>query len=144
MCGVVYYSELFPNHIRSRGVSLAIATIALTDLVYLQVTTTAFEHIGWRFFLVFIIISGLGAIYLGIFLIETKGVPLEEMAAKFGDDADVAVFISDVRVDHETHEVIFEDHHHQGVAYLEPKASYPKSENVEMATKQETAKEEST
>lgn len=113
MCGVVYYSELFPNHIRSKGVALAIATLALTDLVYLQATSTAFANIGWKFFLVFIIISGLGAIYLWIFLVETKGLPLEEMAAIFGDDEDVAVFISDVNFDQETHEVVFEDHHHQ-------------------------------
>ncbi|KAF9889302.1 hypothetical protein FE257_007411 [Aspergillus nanangensis] len=96
VCGAVFYSELFPNHIRSKGCSLAVATLAITDLVYLQATTTAFTNIGWKFFLVFIIISGLGAIYLFFCLPETKGVPLEEMAAKFGDDADVAVFMADV------------------------------------------------
>jgi hypothetical protein len=52
VCGNIYFSELFPNHLRSKGVSLAIATIALSDLVYLQVATTAFEEVGWKFFLV--------------------------------------------------------------------------------------------
>jgi len=50
--GIVFFAEVFPNHIRAKGVSLAIATIALADLVYLQVTATAFANIGWRFFLV--------------------------------------------------------------------------------------------
>jgi hypothetical protein len=50
--GVVFYSELFPNHLRAKGVAMAIATIALTDLVYLQATATAFANIGWKFFLV--------------------------------------------------------------------------------------------
>ena len=50
--GVVFYSEIFPNHLRAKGVSLVIATFALTDLVYLQVTPTAFANIGWKFFLV--------------------------------------------------------------------------------------------
>ena len=36
----VFYSELFPNHIRAKGLALSIAVIALTDLVYLQVTAT--------------------------------------------------------------------------------------------------------
>ena len=57
VCGVVWYSEIFPNHIRAKGICMAIATIALTDLVYLQATATAFASIGWHFYLVFIIIS---------------------------------------------------------------------------------------
>lgn len=52
VAGVVFYSEVFPNHLRAKGVALAIATIALTDLVYLQATATAFANIGWKFFLV--------------------------------------------------------------------------------------------
>ena len=50
--GYVFYSEIWPNHLRSKGLALAVATNALTDLVYLQVTPTAFENIGWKFFLV--------------------------------------------------------------------------------------------
>jgi hypothetical protein len=62
VAGVVFYSELFPNHIRAKGVCLSMATVALTDLVYLQVTTTAFARIGWRFYLVFIVICGVGVV----------------------------------------------------------------------------------
>jgi MFS family permease len=50
--GVVFYSEIFPNHLHAKGVAMAIATIAITDLVYLQATSTAFANIGWKFFLV--------------------------------------------------------------------------------------------
>jgi hypothetical protein len=31
---------IVPNHIRAKGLALSIAVIALTDLVYLQVTAT--------------------------------------------------------------------------------------------------------
>jgi hypothetical protein len=62
VAGVVFYSELFPNHIRAKGVCLSIATVALTDLVYLQATTTAFANIKWRFYLVFIIICAVGVV----------------------------------------------------------------------------------
>jgi MFS family permease len=62
VAGVVFYSELFPNHIRAEGVCLSMATVALTDLVYLQAITTAFANIGWRFYLVFIIICGIGVV----------------------------------------------------------------------------------
>jgi hypothetical protein len=50
--GIVFYAEVFPNHLRAKGVALAICTITLADLVFLQVTATAFANVGWRFFLV--------------------------------------------------------------------------------------------
>ena len=64
VCGVVWYSEIFPNHIRAKGICMSIATIALTDLVYLQATATAFENIGWHFYLVFICITFIGKLTL--------------------------------------------------------------------------------
>lgn len=108
VAGVVFYSELFPNHIRAKGISLSIAVIALTDLVYLQATSTAFANIGWKFYLLFIIISGLGTIFVWWFLPETKNIPLEEMAKLFGDE--VAVYADDIHVDHNTHELVVEEH----------------------------------
>jgi len=110
VAGVVFYGELFPNHQRGKGLSLAVATIALTDLVYLQVTATAFANIGWKFYLVFIIISGVGAIVLYFVLPETKGIPLEEMAKIFGDEDEVVVYAADIHIDHDTHDLVVEDH----------------------------------
>ena len=52
VAGVVFYGELFPNHVRAKGLCLSTATIAITDLVYLQATATAFANIGWKFYLV--------------------------------------------------------------------------------------------
>lgn len=52
VCGVVFYSELFPNHIRAKGSALCFCSIALTDLIYLQATAEAFAKIGWKFYLV--------------------------------------------------------------------------------------------
>jgi hypothetical protein len=57
VAGVVFYGELFPNHLRAKGLALSIATIALTDLVYLQATATAFANIGWKFYLVSCLVS---------------------------------------------------------------------------------------
>jgi MFS family permease len=110
VAGVVFYSELFPNHIRAKGISLSIAVIALTDLVYLQATATAFANIGWKFYLLFIIISGIGTIFVWWFLPETKNIPLEEMAKLFGDTEDIAVFADDIHVDHNTHELVVDKH----------------------------------
>lgn len=38
--GLVMLGEIFPNHSRARGLALVIAVVALTDLVYLEVTDT--------------------------------------------------------------------------------------------------------
>ena len=48
----VYYAEVFPNHIRNKGVVLTNLVLDLSDLVYLQVTPYAFANIGWKYFLV--------------------------------------------------------------------------------------------
>lgn len=110
VAGVVFYSEIFPNHLRAKGVAMSIGVIALTDLVYLQVTDTAFHHVGWKFFLLFIIISGIGGIVAFFTLPETRGVPLEEIAAIFGDADEVMVFSEDIHIDHNTHDLVVDTH----------------------------------
>ncbi|ORY17254.1 general substrate transporter [Clohesyomyces aquaticus] len=118
VAGVVFYSELFPNHIRAKGVCLSMATVALTDLVYLQATTTAFANIGWKFYLIFIIICAGGTVLMFFVLPETKGVPLEEMAKIFGDIDDVVVFSSDLHVDHNTHQLVVAGRHGKGLEHV--------------------------
>ena len=40
---------------------------------------------------------------------ETKGLPLEEIAALFGERDQVTVFAANIHVDHTNHEVVVED-----------------------------------
>ena len=119
---------------RHKGVALSIAVIALTDLVYLQATTTAFANIGWKFYLVFIIISGLGSIVAYFYIPETKGVPLEEIAKIFGDTEDVAIYAQDIHIDHRTHEMVVEDHNNpDGLAHIATEQDKERTEHLEMA-----------
>ena len=37
---------------------------------------------------------------------ETKGVPLEELAAIFGDDDEIVVYMKDIHLDHNTHQLV--------------------------------------
>ncbi|KAJ5456132.1 uncharacterized protein N7458_003715 [Penicillium daleae] len=92
----VYYSEVFPNHLRAKGVSTAICFGALADLIYMQAASTAFANIGWKYFLVFIIIPVIGLIYVAVRFPETNGLPLEEVARLFGDQDHVMVYMEDV------------------------------------------------
>lgn len=95
---IVFYGEIFPNHIRAKGFSMAVGTKALIDLVYLEVASTALENIGWRFFLLFISIVTVGIIAMYFVLPETKGVPLEEIGAIFGDKEETVSYLEDMNM----------------------------------------------
>ena len=70
---------------------------------------TAFEKIGWKFYLCFIIPGTIGAVAMWIWFPDTNGLPLEEVAALFGDADEVAIYQRDIEVDFATHMIV--DHH---------------------------------
>ncbi|TKA74687.1 hypothetical protein B0A49_04268 [Cryomyces minteri] len=80
-----YLGELFPTHIRAKGMNLGVAGICLMNIIWLQVAPTAFIDIGWKFYLCFIIPGCISAVIIWLYFPDTWGVPLEEVAAMFGD-----------------------------------------------------------
>ena len=66
--------------------TLGMAAIALMNIMWLQAAPTAFKNIGWKFYLAFIIPGYLFAIVAYFYYPETRGLPLEEIAALFGDE----------------------------------------------------------
>jgi len=82
----VYLGEIFPTHIRAKGMALGCSAIALVNVMWQQVAPIAFDSIGWKFYLCFIIPGVLSAIVIWTFFPDTKGLALEEIAALFGDD----------------------------------------------------------
>ncbi|OQU97101.1 hypothetical protein CLAIMM_03092 [Cladophialophora immunda] len=108
------YSELFPNFMRARGLSVTIAVLALTDILYLQLAPTAFASIGWKYYLVFIILSAISVVWIYFVVPETKEIPLEEMARIFGDE--VVVYQADIHPVPNTDELVVEHHHAHGAS----------------------------
>ena len=49
---LVFFGEIYPNHMRAKGMTATLAILCLLDLVYLQVTSLAFAEVRWRYFLV--------------------------------------------------------------------------------------------
>ncbi|KAJ5263938.1 general substrate transporter [Penicillium angulare] len=84
--------EIFPTHIRSRGMSWSLAILFLSTVAYLIPAPTAFAQVGWKYYLLFILLTAIQAPLLWIMLPETKGLALEEIGDKFGDH--VAVHIT--------------------------------------------------
>ena len=48
--------------------------------------------------------------WIYLYIPETKGVPLEEIAALFGDPNEVAIFSKNIQLNRETHELIINKH----------------------------------
>ena len=53
----VYCSEIFPTHIRVKGMAWAICVFMITDIPFLETFTNGVAVIGWRYYLVFIIMA---------------------------------------------------------------------------------------
>jgi hypothetical protein len=67
----------------------------------------------------------IGVVWAFFTIPETKGVPLEELAAIFGDDDEIVVYMKDIHVDHNTHQLVVEhqrgtDEIHRVVTELHP------------------------
>ena len=78
-------SEIFPTHIRAKGVVVGVATICAINILWLQVAPIAFNTIGYKFYMVFCIPGAFAAAWLWFFFPNTLGIPLEEIAKIFGD-----------------------------------------------------------
>lgn len=102
----IYCSELFPTHVRAQGVGFSTSAVFLlnTGMIFLWPPTmskranvilhpaynvaagTAFQNIGWKFYLVFIIVPSCALPLIVRYFPETKGLTLEEVGQLFGDE----------------------------------------------------------
>ncbi|KAF2092538.1 sugar transporter family protein [Rhizodiscina lignyota] len=81
----VYSSEVYPTNIRSRGVAMATFTYFAGCILYVTPGATAFANIGWKYFLVFVIMTVFSIVIMWFTFPETKGKSLEELAELFGE-----------------------------------------------------------
>ncbi|KEF51771.1 uncharacterized protein A1O9_12108 [Exophiala aquamarina CBS 119918] len=82
----VYCSELFPTPLRAQGTGFSVGGLFTATLIYTQSAPVAFAEVGWKFYILFIILPILGAWLMWKFFPETKLLSLEEIAGLFGDD----------------------------------------------------------
>lgn len=84
----VYCAEIFPTSIRAQGVGASVSGLFIMTLIYTQAAPVAFANVGWKYYLVFIILPWIGVVLMKRFCPETAGLTLEEVGKLFGDDLD--------------------------------------------------------
>ncbi|OJD32093.1 sugar transporter [Diplodia corticola] len=87
---VAYPCEVWPFGLRARGVAVTVAATQVAVLFNTLVNPVALERIGWRYYVVYVVLLvGIGATCY-FFYPETRGCSLEEVARVFdGEAADV-------------------------------------------------------
>ena len=82
----VFGSEIWPTHLRAKGFAISCAGLFVGSLALTEAAATALKTISWKFFLIMMAFTVVDAIIFAVWFPETKGLTLEEMAAKFGDE----------------------------------------------------------
>lgn len=80
-----YLGEIFPTHLRAQGITMGMASLCAANIIWLQAAPTAFKAIRWGYYLFFIVITVLGAIWVFTSFPDTRNLPLEEIGRLFGD-----------------------------------------------------------
>ncbi|KAF2092375.1 general substrate transporter [Rhizodiscina lignyota] len=88
----IYCTEIFPNYLRSRGSSMSVSGLFFATVIFTCAAPAGFGAIGWKYYLVFAILTFFMIIGIWFYWPETKGLSLDEINALFGDD--VAIDIS--------------------------------------------------
>ncbi|KAJ5444681.1 Quinate permease [Penicillium daleae] len=80
-----YVAEIWPSHLRPQGFAIGMATLCITNMVWLLAAPTAIQHISWKYYLFFVTIPAIAAVVVFFQYPDTLHKPLEEIAAMFGD-----------------------------------------------------------
>jgi hypothetical protein len=78
-----YPSEIFPNKIRAKAVSLATASNWAWNCILAYAVPPLLWHINWKMYMIFATFNALALIHIFLAAPETKGKTLEEMDVVF-------------------------------------------------------------
>ncbi|KAK4553865.1 hypothetical protein LTR86_009040 [Recurvomyces mirabilis] len=83
-------SEIFPMVIRSFGMSWSIMGQFIATVILLEAAPTAFQNIGYGFWILLICLTAIYGVLVYYFLPETKGMTLEDISVLFGDPVEIS------------------------------------------------------
>lgn len=94
-CAWIYSSEIFPTHLRDKGVNISQAGQQITTLWINQSWPVMFDNVGHNAYWILAGINAFGCAMVALFWPETKGISLEKMDQVFGEANQVAAFVEE-------------------------------------------------
>ncbi|KAF5677816.1 sugar transporter [Fusarium heterosporum] len=88
---VSYPVEIWPYHLRSQGVSLSWLSMVLAIIFNVFVNPIALDAIGWKYYIVFIVVLATYGAMIWFVYPETKGLTLEQMEVVFKTEPSVKI-----------------------------------------------------
>lgn len=79
----VYMTEIFPTHLRSKGISISIAGLYVAPLILLTSAPTAFASIGWKYYIVFVVMIILTLAFITLVCPEVSQIPKQTQLSPF-------------------------------------------------------------
>ncbi|KAG8955080.1 hypothetical protein FRC04_009537 [Tulasnella sp. 424] len=96
---VAYAVEILPFAIRAKGFAVMSFTISLTLIFNQYVNPVALERLGWKYYLFYVGWLAFEAVFIFMYLWETKGRTLEQTAVLFdGEPENDGLFVEEVGV----------------------------------------------
>ncbi|CAK5266888.1 unnamed protein product [Mycena citricolor] len=80
-----YPAEIYSTRTRAKATAITSSASWISNFMIAQVTSPAFQSIGWKYYLVFAICGHTNALFVWAFYPETTGRRLEEMDTLFAD-----------------------------------------------------------
>lgn len=68
----IYAAEIFPTPVRAKGLAVSISGLFIATIIFLQVAPTAFDTIGWKYYLVFICITSILFVVVWLYFPEVR------------------------------------------------------------------------
>ena len=88
----MYTVEILPYSLRAKGFNIFNFVISLALIFNQYVNPIALENIGWKYYIVYCCWLAFETAFCYFFIVETRGLSLEETAALFdGDEASRAM-----------------------------------------------------
>ncbi|PVH71327.1 sugar transporter [Cadophora sp. DSE1049] len=93
---IAYPAEIWPYQLRSRGLSLTLFSTQLAVGVNIFVNPIALEAIGWKYYIVFLVLLVIISFTCWFCYPETKGHSLEAMAQVFDGENAATPYVQDI------------------------------------------------
>lgn len=95
---LAYPTEIFPYTLRSKGVTVELMGVYGSLIIAAFCNSIALDNIGWKYYIIFVVLLFFICLNTYFFFPETKGYSLEEVAKLFdGEPSSVTLLIEDAK-----------------------------------------------